>query len=65
MVSQQEANVLAAHQQLQSFLAVGSPDLVAAFADSLDIAELDQLDAIAARLRALRHTQPPSRGEEE
>ena len=53
-VSQQEANVLAAHQQLQSFLAVGSPDLVAAFADSLDIAELDQLDAIADRLRALR-----------
>jgi predicted transcriptional regulator len=64
-VSQQEANVLMAHQQLQGFLAVGSPDLVAAFADSLDIAELDQLDAIAARLRALRHAQQPSRGEEE
>ncbi|NJL87400.1 MAG: MarR family transcriptional regulator [Leptolyngbyaceae cyanobacterium SM1_1_3] len=41
-VFQQEVNVLAAHQQLQSFLAVGSPDLVAAFADSL---------------RALRHAQ--------
>ncbi len=65
MVSQQEANVLVAHHQLQSFLAVGSPDLVAAFADSLDIAELDQLDAIAARLRALRPAQPPSQGEEE
>lgn len=64
-VSQQEANVLTAHQQLQSFLAVGSPDLVAAFADSLDIAELDQLDAITARLRALRQAQQPSRGEEE
>jgi predicted transcriptional regulator len=65
MVSQQEARVLTAHQQLQSFLAVGSPDLVAAFADSLDVAELDQLDAIAARLRALRHAQQPSPGEEE
>lgn len=56
-VSQQEAKLLTAHQQLQSFLAVGSPDLVAAFADSLDVAELDKIDAIAARLRALRHTQ--------
>ncbi|MBW4463575.1 MAG: BlaI/MecI/CopY family transcriptional regulator [Nodosilinea sp. WJT8-NPBG4] len=57
IVSQQEAELLTAHQQLQSFLAVGSPDLVAAFADSLDVAELDKIDAIAARLRALRHTQ--------
>ena len=53
-VSQQEASLLTAHQQLQSFLAVGSPDIVAAFADSLDTAELDQLDAIADRLRTLR-----------
>ncbi|MGB3137018.1 MAG: BlaI/MecI/CopY family transcriptional regulator [Nodosilinea sp.] len=53
-VSQQEAELLTAHQQLQSFLAVGSPDIVAAFADSLDTAELDQLDAIAERLRSLR-----------
>lgn len=56
-VSQQEAQALTAHQQLQSFLAVGSPDIVAAFADSLDVADLDKLDAIAARLRTLRHAQ--------
>ncbi|WP_017300155.1 BlaI/MecI/CopY family transcriptional regulator [Nodosilinea nodulosa] len=56
-VSQQEAKLLTAHQQLQSFLAIGSPDIVAAFADSLDTAELDQLDAIASRLRALRSTK--------
>ncbi|MFQ4135572.1 BlaI/MecI/CopY family transcriptional regulator [Nodosilinea sp. PGN35] len=62
-VSQQEAQALTAHQQLQSFLAVGSPDIVAAFADSLDRAELDKLDAIAARLRALRQTRNP--GEED
>ncbi|MBE9136800.1 BlaI/MecI/CopY family transcriptional regulator [Nodosilinea sp. LEGE 07088] len=54
-VSQQEAKLLTAHQQLQNFLAIGSPDIVAAFADSLDTAELDQLDAIADRLRALRN----------
>jgi predicted transcriptional regulator len=48
--------MLTAHQQLQSFLAIGSPDIVAAFADSLDAADLDKLDAIAARLRALRQS---------
>ena len=64
-VSQQEAKVLAAHQQLQQFLAVGSPDLVAAFADSLDRADLDKLDAIAARLRALRQAQSSNPGEGE
>jgi predicted transcriptional regulator len=64
-VSQREAKMLTAHQQLQSFLAVGSPDLVAAFADSLDGADLDKLDAIAARLRALRHHQSSNQGEEE
>ena len=62
-VSQQEAQALMAHQQLQSFLAVGSPDIVAAFADSLDRDELDKLDAIADRLRALR--QARTAGEEE
>lgn len=56
-VSQREAKLLTAHQQLQSFLAIGSPDIVAAFADSLDTAELDQLDAIADRLRALRNAK--------
>ncbi len=64
-VSQREAKVLAAHQQLQSFLAVGSPDLVAAFADSLDGTDLDKLDAIAARLRALRQAQSSHPGEGE
>ncbi|MGG6238523.1 BlaI/MecI/CopY family transcriptional regulator [Nodosilinea sp. AN01ver1] len=56
-VSQREAKLLTAHQQLQNFLAIGSPDIVAAFADSLDTAELDQLDAIAERLRALRNNR--------
>jgi predicted transcriptional regulator len=61
-VSQPEAQALTAHQQLQSFLAVGSPDIVAAFADSLDADELEKLDAIAARLRTLR--QQRTTGEE-
>jgi predicted transcriptional regulator len=56
-LSRHEANMLTAHQQLQDFLAVGTPDLVAAFADSLDRTDLDQLDAIAQRLRQLRATR--------
>lgn len=56
-VSRQEATMLTAHQQLQDFLAVGTPDIVAAFADSLDRTDLDKLDAIAQRLRHLRQGQ--------
>ncbi|HIK43392.1 MAG TPA: BlaI/MecI/CopY family transcriptional regulator [Leptolyngbyaceae cyanobacterium M65_K2018_010] len=55
--SQQEATVLNAHQQLQDFLAISSPDVVAAFADSLDDTALERLDAIAQRLRDLRRAQ--------
>jgi predicted transcriptional regulator len=53
-VTREQANALFAYEQLQQFLAVGNPDIVAAFADELDQASLDQLDAIAQRLRQLR-----------
>lgn len=53
-VSHQDATVLQAHQQLKDFLAIGSPDIVAAFADSLDATAVAKLDAIAQRLRLLR-----------
>lgn len=54
LVSRQEAQVLAAHDQLNRFLAVGNPDVVAAFADSLDAASVEQISAIAQRLQAAR-----------
>ncbi len=54
LVSRQEAEVLEAHDQLNRFLAVGNPDVVAAFADSLDAASLEQIEAIALRLQAAR-----------
>ncbi len=57
LVSRQDAQVLAAHDQLQRFLAVGNPDIVLAFADSLDQASLDQLDAIAQRIQAVRRAR--------
>ncbi|MEM8503309.1 MAG: BlaI/MecI/CopY family transcriptional regulator [Cyanobacteria bacterium P01_D01_bin.1] len=54
LVSRRSAEILKAHQQLQQFLAVGSPDIVAAFADRLDDDSLDQLDAIAQKVKAAR-----------
>lgn len=57
LVSRQEAQVLEAHEQLQRFLAVGNPDIVLAFADRLDQASLEQLEAIAQRLQAVRRAR--------
>lgn len=53
-LSQHDATLLKAHQQLHSFLAIGNPDIVAAFADSLGSAEVDQIEAIVARIRMVR-----------
>jgi predicted transcriptional regulator len=57
LISRQQAQVLKAHDQLQRFLAVGNPDVVAAFADSLDYASLEQLEAIAKKIQAARRAQ--------
>ena len=54
LISRREDKILRAHQQLNQFLAVGNPDVVAAFADSLDSASLDQIEAIAEKLKAVR-----------
>jgi predicted transcriptional regulator len=42
---------------LNQFLAVGNPDVVAAFADSLDATSLEQIEAIALRLQAARQAR--------
>lgn len=57
LVSRQESQVLQAHEQLRRFLAVGNPDVVAAFADELDHASLDRLEAIAQRIKAIRQAR--------
>ena len=54
LISRENAKIIKAHDQLKRFLAVGNPDIVAAFADSLDAASLDQLEAIAQRIQAAR-----------
>lgn len=57
LVTQREAEILQAHRQLQQFLSVGNPDIVAAFADSLDAASLEQLAAIAQRIQDVRQAR--------
>lgn len=57
LISQQQAEILKAHEQLHRFLAVGSPDIVAAFADTLDDESLAQIDAIAQKIQAARQAR--------
>jgi predicted transcriptional regulator len=50
LVNRAEANALFAYEQLNQFLAIGNPDIVAAFADQLDQTSVDKLNAIAQKL---------------
>ena len=54
LVSCEQAQAIQAYEQLHRFLAVSNPDVVASFADSLDAASLEQIEAIAQRLEILR-----------
>ncbi|MEL6928978.1 MAG: BlaI/MecI/CopY family transcriptional regulator [Cyanobacteria bacterium J06600_6] len=54
LVSREQAQVLRSYEQLNDFLAVSNPDVVAAFADNLDAASLEQIEAIASRLKSIR-----------
>ena len=60
LISRQEAQALDAYHQLNRFLEVGNADIVAAFADDLDHASMDKLEAIAARLHNLRQSREQS-----
>jgi predicted transcriptional regulator len=57
LLSEAQAQAIQAYEQLQQFLAVGNPDIVAAFADSLDRSSIDQITAISQRLQAIRTAQ--------
>ncbi|ABA24894.1 MULTISPECIES: BlaI/MecI/CopY family transcriptional regulator [Nostocales] len=54
LISYSEAQSLEAYEQLQRFLALGKPEIVAAFADSLDEASVAQFEAIAQKIQAVR-----------
>jgi predicted transcriptional regulator len=54
LISYSEAQSLEAYEQLQRFLVLGKPEIVAAFADSLDEASVAQFEAIAQKIQAVR-----------
>ena len=54
IVSREQAQALYSYEKLNGFLAVSNPDVVASFADSLDTASLEQIEAIAERLNDIR-----------
>jgi predicted transcriptional regulator len=54
LVSLAQARAIESYEQLNRFLAVSNPDVVASFADSLDNASLDRLEEIASRIDAIR-----------
>ena len=54
LISRSQAQAIQAYNHLHEFLAIGNPDVVASFADSLDTGSLEQIQAIASRLQALR-----------
>jgi predicted transcriptional regulator len=53
-ISAAQAKAIKSYEQLQQFLAISNPEVVASFADSLDTTSLEQLEAIAERLKAVR-----------
>lgn len=54
LVSREQAQALQSFEKLNGFLAISNPDVVASFADSLDTASLEQIEAIASRLNNIR-----------
>lgn len=57
LITKQQAQMIEAHEKLHGFLAVGNPDVVAAFADSLDYASCEQLEAITSRIVSARRAR--------
>ncbi len=54
LISREQAQAIKAYEQLNRFLAISNPDVVASFADSLDSASVEQIRAIASRLEEVR-----------
>ena len=54
LVSCEQAQAIQSYEKLNHFLSISNPDVVASFADSLDTASLEQLEAIASRLQTIR-----------
>ncbi|AFZ34285.1 transcriptional repressor, CopY family [Stanieria cyanosphaera PCC 7437] len=61
MVSKEQAQALKSYEHLNRFLAISNPDLVASFVDSLDVVSLEQIEAITARIQAIRSQREEER----
>lgn len=57
LVSREQARALHSYEQLNQFLAITNPDVVAAFADRMDQTSVDQLEAISQKLRSIRQSR--------
>jgi predicted transcriptional regulator len=57
LVSREQAHMLQAHSHLQEFLALGTPEVVAACFDALDPISTEQLESIAQRIEAIRQAR--------
>lgn len=60
LISREQAQALKSYEKLSGFLAISNPDVVASFADSLDTASLEQIEAIASRLNDIRRQREES-----
>ena len=45
LISREQAQAIQSYERLNGFLAISNPDVVASFADSLDVASLEQIEA--------------------
>ncbi|PZU94026.1 MAG: CopY family transcriptional regulator [Pseudanabaena sp.] len=61
-ISREEALAITAYDQLNRFLEISNADMVAAFANDLDRASIDKLEAIATRLQNIRQSREQQEG---
>ncbi|MEM7595313.1 MAG: BlaI/MecI/CopY family transcriptional regulator [Cyanobacteria bacterium P01_A01_bin.83] len=61
LISREQAQALNSYEKLNGFLAISNPEVVASFADSLDTASLEQIEAIASRLNSIRRQRKESK----
>jgi predicted transcriptional regulator len=62
LILREEAQAITAYDQLNRFLEISNADMVAAFANDLDRASIDKLEAIATRLQNIRQSREQQEG---
>jgi len=62
LILREEAQAITAYDQLNRFLEISNADMVAAFANDLDRASIDKLEAISTRLQNIRQSREQQEG---